>query len=203
MFLSRAFFPRTKVTHSPADLRNTLTFPSFEDLPDENDIDDRYYSLSPYTSIYRPHRHWCFLGEIVDEMFFVRLRLELRDTAGARVPVHFHTDDRGSSFALRCQKGTTLALLYANSHNFADMSVGLRIEDAESVSVLPFSMEELSEANALIWGSVSGSAQKAEDRMCDGCEKVGDLKACSQCKLVFYCGRVSFSSRSLLHLRVS
>ena len=200
MSLSRAFFPRTKVTYSPADLRNTLTFPLFEDVPDENDIDDRYYSLSPYTSIYKPHRHWCFLGEIGDEIGLLRLGLEVRDTAGACVPVFFHTDDRGESFALRCRKGATLAVLYPNRHNFLDMSVGLRIEDAESVSVLPFSMKELSEANALMWDSVSGSEQKVEGRLCGGCGKGGNLRACSQCKLVFYCGTVSISSQSLLHL---
>ena len=199
--ISRAYFPRTKVTQfRPADLRNTITFPPFKDLPNEDDIGDEYYSLDPYTSIYRPNRHWCFLGEIVDEMFLVRLRLDLRDAAGARVPAHFHTDDYGSNFALRCRKGTTLALLYANRHNFMDMSVGLRIEDAESVSVLPFSMKELSEANALMWDSVSGSEQKVEGRLCGGCGKGGNLRACSQCKLVFYCSTVSISSRSLLHL---
>ena len=186
--------------HNPADLRNALTFPPFEELHDENAIDDRYYSLKPFTSIYELHRHWCFLGEIVDVIPFLRLGLRVRDASGAEIPVQFYTDDRGESFALRCRKGTTIAVLYATQHGFLDMNVGLRIEDAESVSVLPFSMEELSEANALMWDRVSGSEQKVEDKLCGGCGKGGNLRACSQCKLVFYCGTVSISSQSLLHL---
>ena len=48
-----------------ADLRSHATFPGFIDLPDENDVDLDFYESSD-TVTYRPRRHWCFLGEIVD-----------------------------------------------------------------------------------------------------------------------------------------
>lgn len=185
-------FSHTKHIHSPADLRNALTFAPFKHLPHEYEVDDQYYSPSPVTSTYyTPNRHWCFLGEIVEDYFFLRLRLNLRDAAGARVPVHFYTDDHGTSLAKRCRKGSTLAVLYANRHNFFDMSVGLRIEEYESVNVLPFSMEELLKANALVWVGVGSLEQKVKDRLCGGCGKTGNFRACIGCNSVFYCSTVS------------
>ena len=48
-----------------ADFRNRTTFPSFDDLPDENDVNPEFYTSSDGFT-YRPRRHWLFLAEIVD-----------------------------------------------------------------------------------------------------------------------------------------
>ncbi|ELR04589.1 hypothetical protein GMDG_06871 [Pseudogymnoascus destructans 20631-21] len=56
---------KPKQLGQPVDLRNRTTFPGFNDLPDENDVDLEFYASSDGFT-YRPHRHWLFLAEIVD-----------------------------------------------------------------------------------------------------------------------------------------
>lgn len=91
-----------------ADLRSHVTFPGFIDLPDENDIDLDFYESS-YMVTYRPRRHWCFLGEIVDFATLVRLQMEIKDVDGRKIPLYFYTDGRGSEFApAQVQRGYTV-----------------------------------------------------------------------------------------------
>jgi hypothetical protein len=175
-----------------SNLRNQITFPPFESLPHENDIDDIYFQEDPLAFVSRPRRHWCFLGEIVDMMILGRLRLEVKDKNGHVLPVNFHTDDCGAAFTSQCKKGHTLAILYGQQHAFMDMTVGIRLEDSGSVKVLPFSLQQVLEVNDLLFEG----DRKDKCDFCGAKEKdtKGGLKQCSSCKMSAYCGKVSFIS---------
>ncbi|KAI0115498.1 heterokaryon incompatibility protein-domain-containing protein [Nemania sp. FL0031] len=77
------------------NLRRRENFPGFIDLPDENDIDLEFYTSSN-TGSYRPRRHWCFLGEIVDFATLIRLQMEIKDVDGTTIPLYFYTGGRGN-----------------------------------------------------------------------------------------------------------
>ncbi|KAH7907789.1 hypothetical protein BJ138DRAFT_1116390 [Hygrophoropsis aurantiaca] len=168
-----------------SDLNDPVTFPTFYNLPHEDELEGDYHSLfGMYSS---PYRHWCFLGTIVDKLAFMRLRLDVKDKKGNTIPVAFYTDDRGDAFARSCLPGHTLAVLYAQQHNFFDGTVGLRIEDNDMVKISPYSMEEILDASRFVFRQGKGDK-------CDCCTKKskaadGALKKCSRCKQASYCGK--------------
>ena len=141
---------RSKPTYT--DLRDTRAFPSFGSCPDENDVPDVYYRESR-DGVYSPSRHWCFLGEIIDNSALFRLRLSVLDKEGGTVPVAFHLDRDRPAFRViepsrieekpdhrnlphdLIDNGNTIAVLYAQQHFFADGTTGFRIEDADFVQV--------------------------------------------------------------------
>lgn len=116
-----------------ADLRNREIFPSFAALPNsENDLD--WYEKVDGT--YRPLRHWCFLGEIVDSMTLHHLQLELTDVDDKEVPLHFYTDGRGSELSpAQIQKGYTIAVPYGKRRVFMYGDPGIRHEDPKMLKV--------------------------------------------------------------------
>lgn len=116
------------------NFRGSRTFPTFADLPDENDLDLSFYETTDGFT-YTPQKHWCFLAEIVGIENFIRVKLLVQDKSGFRVPVTFYTDDRGNEFAPQLQTGHTVAILYALQHGFLDMSVGIRLEECSGVKV--------------------------------------------------------------------
>jgi hypothetical protein len=76
------------------------------------------------------------LAEIIDIELFVRVKLIVRDKAGASVPVSFHTDGRGTEFApSHMQSGYTVVILYAQQHGFLDLTTGIRQEEIDGVKV--------------------------------------------------------------------
>ena len=118
-----------------ADLRSHATFPGFIDLPDENDVDLDFYESSDMIT-YRPRRHWCFLGEIVEFATLVRLQMEIKDVDGRNIPLYFHTAGRGSELApANVQRGYTVAVLYAQRHAFLSGESGIRHEDPRMIKV--------------------------------------------------------------------
>lgn len=139
------------------NLRNRNTFPSFHALPVEGYLSGR------------PRRHWCFLSEIKDLSWFVRLRLDVRDLEGVSVPVFFYTPDEGGAVVEDAEKGYTLAVFYAEQHHFMDGQLGIRVDDAACVKVsasgliyskllmrfgyqvIPFSLEEILAAGDAIF----------------------------------------------------
>jgi hypothetical protein len=74
-----------------ANLRSCATFPGFINLLDENDVDPDFYESRNMVT-YRPQRHWCFLGEIVDFATLHHLEMEIKDVDGGKIPLHFYTD---------------------------------------------------------------------------------------------------------------
>jgi hypothetical protein len=139
------------------NLRDELAFPSFSYCPHENDIPYAYYR-GRGDGVFAPKRHWCFLGEITDKLVFNRLCLRVKDRRGEVVPANFHLDQSRpfmriftpgmSNFPVHrnvpeslADKGNTMAILYAQQHNFFDGTIGFRIEDADQVQVRPILLE--------------------------------------------------------------
>ncbi|KAJ7123853.1 hypothetical protein C8R43DRAFT_42000 [Mycena crocata] len=138
-----------------------------------------------------PHHHWCFLGEIVkDEDAVVRLILGVKDSAGEYIRVAFYFDN-DAEFDYRSVKlGSTIAVMYAERHNFLDGSYGLRLEHPKFVKIFPCGLETLLRINDDIESETPvDSAQK-----CKGCgnEEHPDklsLSRCSRCLGASYCGK--------------
>lgn len=127
---------KPKALGLPANLRSRATFPRFTDLPDENDLDPRFYERSNIGT-YRPRRHWCFFGEIVDFASLPRLQIEIKDVDDTKIPLYFYTDSRGSELVPgQIQKGYTVAILYAERHAFMFCEPGIRHEDPQTIKVL-------------------------------------------------------------------
>lgn len=129
-------FPLSKMAPGAgSNLRDRDTFPPFSETPNENYINKKYWKLVNGNT-YIPRRHWCFLGEI--EAFnngLVRVLLNVRDMEGHRLPIYFHTEDRGASIYDSCKEGYTVAVLYPAQHYFMDGDSGFRVEDITSVKV--------------------------------------------------------------------
>lgn len=118
-----------------ADLRDRETFPSFNDLPDEYDLQSEYFEGRDMANR-KPSRHWCFLAEIQDVTAFVRLQMTVKDVDGAVLPLFFHTKRRGGELVQsQIQKGYTVAILYAVRHAFMYGESGIRHEDPQMIKV--------------------------------------------------------------------
>jgi len=120
-----------------ANFRDEETFPTFTGLPEEDGINLTFYDAVDGFS-YLPQKHWCFLAEIVAVEQFFRVKLIVRDKAGATMPVAFYTDGRGTEFApSQLQPGNTVAILYAHRHGFLDLTTGIRQEECSGIKVRP------------------------------------------------------------------
>lgn len=118
-----------------ANLRNDVTFPSFDALPEENGLDLRFFESEDGYS-YHPRKHWCFLAEIVSIEIFMRLRFYIEDKTKRKTSVSFYTDDRGRELKPSVLKeGYTVAILYPEQHGFLDMTVGIRHENRSLLKV--------------------------------------------------------------------
>lgn len=195
-----------------ADLRSHATFPGFMDLPDENNVDLNFYESSDMVT-YRPRRHWCFLGEIVDFATLLRLQMEIKDVDGREIPLYFYTDGRGNELTpAQVQKGYTVAILYAQRHAFVYGEPGIRHEDPQMIKVpqqlpiyiikldlcslterditqiFPMSLHELLALNDQVQ---QFSIELDGIRLCHGCgRKAASLKRCGKCSSFWYCDRV-------------
>ncbi|KAI0551613.1 heterokaryon incompatibility protein-domain-containing protein [Xylaria curta] len=168
-------------------LRRRAAFPGFIDLPDENAVDPEFYKSSN-TGFYRPRRHWCFLGEIVDFATLLRLQMEIKDVDGTTVPLFFYTDNRGSELApAQVQKGYTVAILYAERHQFMFSEPGIRLEDPRMIKIFPLPLNKLL---ALSDQFQQFSTALGGIRTCHGCgKKAASLQRCGKCSSFWYCDR--------------
>ncbi|KAI1739551.1 heterokaryon incompatibility protein-domain-containing protein [Xylaria scruposa] len=169
------------------NLRRRATFPGFIDLPDRNSIDPEFYRISN-TGSYRPRRHWCFLGEIVDFATLIRLQMEIKDVDGTTIPLFFYTDNRGSELApAQVQKGYTVAILYAMRHQFMSSELGIRHEDPRMMKIFPLPLHKLL---ALSDQFQQFSTELDGIRMCHGCgKKAASLQRCGKCSSYWYCDK--------------
>ncbi|KAG0289279.1 hypothetical protein BGZ98_003912 [Dissophora globulifera] len=162
-------------------------FPGYNDLPYENDVEPDYYTQN-HRGVFEPRRHWCFMGEIVDDTHsysaFLRHRMNVRDRDGAVIPVFFYleADIRETFDATVLKNGNTLFARYAQQHSFMDGSEGLRLEEPELFRVVPFSMEAILDA----YQESDGWAQ--DGKVCRKCEAKATHR-CGKCKKAFYCTR--------------
>ncbi|KAK0517249.1 hypothetical protein JMJ35_000404 [Cladonia borealis] len=170
-----------------ANLRSHTTFPGFMDLPGENTVDLDFYESSDMVT-YRPRRHWCFLGEIVDFGMLLRLEMKIKDVDGKEIPLYFYTDGRGSELApAQVQKGYSVAILYAQRHTFVYGDPGIRHEDPHLIKIFPISLHEVLALN----DQVQQFSVKLDGiRLCHGCgRKAASLKRCIKCSSFWYCDR--------------
>lgn len=117
-----------------ADFRHHAYFPEFAELPYDRGLDLDFYDFMD-NNVRRPRRNWCFIGEVVDIGYLTRLQIEVQDRSGGKVPIFFHTEDRGEGLMASLKTGHIVAILYANSHAFMDGQFGIRHEDASLLKV--------------------------------------------------------------------
>ncbi|KAG1738497.1 hypothetical protein EDB19DRAFT_1713853 [Suillus lakei] len=180
-----------KSEKSKSLLRNNVNFPTFSGLPEEpeNEVDLIYYDEGPFGL--KPSQHWCFLGEIVDSIGLVRVLLRVKDKHGQVITIGLYTDDGGRALAPQIKQGHTVAILYGEQHGFLDMSVGIRVEDASNIKIIPCSLDQLLKASDDV-----ASLRKGQPRHCGSCGKEENnpdnthLRWCSRCKHASYCGEV-------------
>ena len=173
-------------------MKNLRYFPSFDDLGDENDLDDRYWmEKNPKTRLWAQACTWCFLGEITNDetsqMPFWRNRVLVRDRNGKdNIPVSFYPD-RGFPFNYRTlKKGHTLCVMLAEQHYFLDTTIGLRIESLDLVKVIPCSLEDLFAISAVHSRCLNACWACGKTADGDG-EAAMDLKRCAACHTAKYC----------------
>ena len=171
-------------------LQNRTHFPSFEQLPHENDIDTTYYKLNKRTSVWEPRLTWCFVADITNADraqtpgFFGRNRTIVKDRDGNDgIPIYFYHDGFSYMDFSLIKKGHTIAVLQAEVHYFMDGQIGLRIENLENVAVIKCSLDQLF--------SLASHFFKSRDLdVCWKCAKHSDtLRKCSSCKVAKYCDR--------------
>ena len=178
-----------------SNLRDSETFPGLFSLPGDRGVEDLYHIEDPHTGTISPRRHWCLIAEITTLSKFLRLSIYAKDRDGNEFPIHVHTSDRGVGMSKYCQEGHTIVLMYAERHNFADGTVGIRLEEGASVKVLPYSVATLMAANDRYFEAEGKTA-------CDCCgasqtKGTGGLKNCARCKVTSYCSKVSDLARYL------
>ncbi|KAI9440623.1 hypothetical protein H4582DRAFT_1811746 [Lactarius indigo] len=164
------------------NLRDEKAFPSFRECPYEHDIPYAYYRERE-EGVYAPIRHWCYLGEITENVVFTRLCLTVKDRRGDKVITSFYLDSHQS----RTNKGNTIAILYAQQHGFADGSVGFRIEDADRVQFFPCTLERLLALSDRISSSLSQSDEVPACKKCN--TTTGARQRCSGCHVTWYCSK--------------
>lgn len=151
------------------NLRNYITFPSFENLPEDSGPNPVYHTIfkvNSRTGAVFPHIQWHFISEITGITDVRRLRLNAKDAGQPQRNFHInaHTDDQGKYLASQCRRGHTLVVSHAERHIFLDGTAGIRLEQGDPVAVLPFPMKKLFESNDRFF------AGESKD-MCTGCQR--------------------------------
>ena len=168
-------------------LKNQKNFPSFFNLPREDDLSMVYYCPGPLGE-FRRCRTWYFLAEITfDEHApfpILRRRILVKDREDQDdIPIAFYPERGAFNYEL-LKKGWTVAVMCAEQHDFFDLSVGLRIEDLDSINVIKCGLSDVL-AISTHYAQCEGS--------CWGCgNKPGDareLKKCGACKVATYCNK--------------
>ncbi|KAG5988201.1 hypothetical protein E4U52_006813 [Claviceps spartinae] len=114
-------------TAQPANLPSQSCFSGFADLP---------CNTGPGTTTggAPKKRHWCLLGEIVEDIFVHPLEFEIKDMHGHNISLHFYTKDRGGELtADQVKRGYTVAVLDASKHVFKLGPPGIRHEDPRMI----------------------------------------------------------------------
>ena len=131
-------------------------------------------------------RTWCFVGEILQDISLWRRSLLIKDRAGYKIPIHFYPET-GSFDYTTLKEGRTVAILLAETHRFLDLSIGIRLENLDTIKVVKCNLDDLFE--------MSKCYAKRGEKQCwnEECEEekyhAESLMKCSSCKLAFYCDK--------------
>ena len=188
-------------------LQNWFHFPAFEDLPCEGEIVDGYWKLKK--GVLTPACTWFFMGEITNDdtaqVGFLHNRVLVSDRDNQDdIPIAFYPE-RGYLDFKMLKNCNTIFVATAQQHHFLDTTIGLRVEDLNTVTVAPCSMEEMF--------ALSQDYHESKNTKCWWCGKedmacpspvvdrtstnnsstantnVEGLKKCSACKVARYCSR--------------
>ncbi|KAG5959821.1 hypothetical protein E4U58_004831 [Claviceps cyperi] len=136
-------------------------------------------------------RDWCFLGEIVETLFFGHLKFEIKDIHGKTIPLHFYTPGHGRELMpSQCQTGYTVAIFSALQYVFRYGPPGIRHEDPRMIKIFPLSLARMLElSNQFRRFSIP---QRNNTVTCHGCGSiatVASMKRCSMCSSFWYCNQ--------------
>ncbi|KAG6026463.1 hypothetical protein E4U19_002588 [Claviceps sp. Clav32 group G5] len=168
----------------PANLPSQSCFSGFADLP---------YNTGPSTTAggASKNRHWCLLGEIVEDIFVHPLEFEIKDMHGHNIPLHFYTKDRGSELtADQVKRGYTVAVLDASKHIFKLGPPGIRHEDPRMIKIFPLSLAEILALEIQV--RQFSVPQHNGFRPCHGCganAAPASMKRCGKCLSFWYCNK--------------
>lgn len=164
------------------DVRLRKCFPYFKDLPHETKLDYNYHGKK---------LHWLLLAEVVADISLVRPGFVLRDKSGATFSIHFYPErtEQLTNFAKKIKKGSTLAILYAENHQFMDGQVGIRVEDLRNVKLIRAPLKEI-----LTFNDMLQDLQKVQKPSCSACKTVDAKLQCAGCNLLHYCNQVCITT---------
>ena len=170
-------------------LENRSFFPSFQQLPYDNSINELYYAPDTRNGVWKINKTWCFLADITNDdsalVPFLRNRVLVTDRDGfSNIPIFFYPETGFLDFEL-LKRGRTLAVLYAEYHHFLDGQIGLRIENLDTVNVFNSTLEQLFSLSSHYWTTKGRN-------VCWGCgthTTAEELKKCAKCKVATYCDR--------------
>ena len=188
-------------------LQNIFHFPSFRDLPHENDLNEGYWQCDQ-SGVYVPACTWFFMAEITNDECsqnaFLRNQIRVTDRAGQRdIPIYFYPEGGLFDFKL-LKKGSTILVANGQKHYFLDLSIVLRIEELDTVSVAPCSMAQLltlsrtyhaNKDNKCWLCGKRGESSKESSQMTEAHSSSGaginaeDLKKCGACRVARYCSK--------------
>ncbi|EXA01920.1 hypothetical protein NW765_003500 [Fusarium oxysporum] len=170
-----------------ANLRDKEHFPAFEDLAWDNHLDPRYYRERE-NGFWEPHKHWVFIGEIVEVEIDLRVKLTVKDRDGLEIPVAIYTEALGVEIGpSNLQVGNTVAIFYAVKHLFMDMTIGIRHEDLQYLKIFPISVDNMMQLS----DRVQTHATLTDGmRTCHACsKKSAKLMKCAKCGFFWYCSQ--------------
>ncbi|KAG6304755.1 hypothetical protein E4U45_001152 [Claviceps purpurea] len=136
-------------------------------------------------------RDWCFVGEIVETLFFGHLKFEIKDIHGKIIPLHFYTPDHGRELMpSQYQTGYTVALFDALQYVFRYGPHGIRHEDPRMIKIFPLSLARMLKlSNEFRQFSIP---QRNNTVTCHGCgniDAVAAMKRCGMCSSFWYCNK--------------
>jgi hypothetical protein len=191
----------TLANKHPCPLRRPRFFPlRLEDVGDVDDPSTEHYTGWD-TGYITPTVHWTLMVEVVayqHQNFVGRPEIRCKDASGQEFNVVGYFEERGrrnswfdARVAPAIQPGCVLAIRYAESKRFMDMTTGIRLEDnhAKHVRALPCNLTQLLDAADVIF------ARKTEDPAacwagCGQCEgEKAKLSRCARCKTARYCSK--------------
>jgi hypothetical protein len=95
---------------------------------------------------FKPIRHWCVMGEIEEINYCSRPHLMVRTRFDEKVTIHFDLEEDTAipSFSFDdALVGHTILIMYAEKHDFRDMSTGVQQEAGDSVVIFKCGMQTL------------------------------------------------------------
>lgn len=178
------------LTRESKGFHNKIVFLDFLSIPDIYTLDLRYF-----TNEGQPLFSWIFYGEIVDNKSsmssHLRHRTLIKDPNEEICILAFYPESGSFDFN-NIKLGHTICIRQACKKNFMDGTSGVRIEQLNSVFVIPLNNDKLMalDKSYLKWG---------KDKKCWNCDNGEGVNRCSRCKVSVYCGRQCQSFHWTIH----